>query len=74
MIYRSVEYALENGLAEIHYGPVLNETKKRMMEKCIPTQLYLYSSIPGMARLLAPLLKKTRMQNNKMMEYSHIQD
>ena len=74
MIYRSIEYALEKGLAEIHYGPVLNETKKRMMEKCIPTQLYLYSSLPGMVRLLAPLLKKTRMQNNKMMEYSHIQD
>jgi len=72
MIYRSVEYALENGLSEIHYGPVLNETKKRMMETFIPTQLYLYSNIPGMVKVLTPLLKMTRLQNKKMMEYTHI--
>mgnify|MGYP000450401136 CR=1 FL=1 len=72
MIYRSVEYALEKGLSEIHYGPVLNETKKRMMETFIPTQLYFYSSIRGMEKLLSPLLKRSRLQNTKMMEYSHI--
>lgn len=74
MIYRSVEYAIEHGLSKIHYGPVLNETKKRMMGKFIPTQLYLYSSVPGMVKLASPLLKKTRLLNKKMMEYSQMRN
>ena len=72
MIYRSAEYGINEGIREIHYGPVLNETKKRMMGKFIPTRLYLYTSIPVVAKIAGPVLKRTRLQNNKMAKFSNI--
>jgi len=73
MIYSTVEYGVEQGISSIHYGPVLNETKKRMMEQFIPTQLYIYSFIPGVVKTLSPFLKRSRLQNTKLLEYSGIQ-
>lgn len=73
MIYSTVEYGIEQGISSIHYGPVLNETKKRMMEQFIPTQLYVYSYIPGAVKIVSPFLKKSGLQNTKLLEYSGIQ-
>jgi hypothetical protein len=72
MIYRTVEYGLENKIDTIHYGPVLNETKKRMMETFIPTQLYLFSNIPGMVKILSPVLKRSRLQQKELLKFSSI--
>jgi len=72
MIYSTVEYGVEQGISSIHYGPVLNETKKRMMEQFIPTQLYIYSFIPGVVKTLSPFLKRSRLQNTKLLKYSGI--
>ena len=72
MIYRTVEYSTNEGIQEIHYGPVLNETKKRMMGRFIPTRLYLCTSISLLARIAGPLLKHTRLQSHKMSEFANI--
>lgn len=73
MIYRVVEYAIENRLQSIYFGPVLNETKRRMMNQFIPTCLYTYSKYPGMLKVFAPLLKKARMSNKQIRSYAGIQ-
>lgn len=70
MIYRTVEYGIEQQLDTVYYGPVLNETKRRMMDTFVPTQLYLYSSIPGMQKMLYPFLKSSRLQQERLLEFS----
>lgn len=72
MIIRVVGFAIEHGIQTVYFGPVLNETKRRMMNRFIPTQLYISSSQTWLLRLFMPILKLSRMQSKKLLEFSGI--
>jgi hypothetical protein len=72
MIVRVVGFALEHGIQTVYFGPVLNETKRRMMARFIPTQVYLSSKLPWLLRLFIPILNKSRMQSKDVLEFSGI--
>lgn len=72
MIYRVVEYAIENKIQTVYFGPTLNETKKRMMNRFIQTQLYVSSNMPLVLKLFTPVLKRSRLHARELLEFSGI--
>ena len=72
MIYRVVEYAIENKIQTVYFGPTLNETKKRMMNRFIPTRLYFSSKVPLLPKIFAPILRKSRLGTSEMLEFCGI--
>ena len=72
MIYSVVEYAVENEILTVYFGPTLNETKKRMMNNFFPTQLYISSKMPLLLKLFVPLLRRSRLNARELMEFSGI--
>jgi hypothetical protein len=72
MIYSVVEYAIENKIQTIYFGPTLNETKKRMMNKFVPTKLFVSSRVPLFLKLFIPVLKRSRLNSGELLEFSDI--
>jgi len=72
MIFRVVGFAIEHGIQTVYFGPVLNETKRRMMTRFVPTQLYLSSKLPWLLRFFMPILKRSQMHSQKLLEFSGI--
>lgn len=72
MIYRVVEYSIENNIHTIYFGPVLNETKKRMMNSFIQTKLYVSSNFPFFLKLFGPLLRRSRLNAKDLLKFSGI--
>ena len=72
MIYRVVEYAIGNEIQTVYFGPVLNETKKRMMNRFIQTQLYISSNMPLLLKLFTPVLGRSRLHARELLEFSGI--
>lgn len=72
MIYKVVEYAIENKIQTIYFGPTLNETKKRMMNRFIETQLFFSSNKPLLLKLFTPVLRRSRLHARELMEFSGI--
>lgn len=73
MIYNVVEYGIEHQLNRIYFGPVLNETKRRMMNEFVTTKLYVYSRFPGMLKLMAPFLLRSRMTSRQVRSFASVQ-
>ncbi len=63
------EFAIENGLLSIDYGAVLNTTKQRMVNKIIPMSYFIYSRYPLIQKFLNWMLRKTKIQRGKQMNY-----
>lgn len=72
MIYRVVEYAIENKIQTVYFGPTLNETKKRMMNSFIQTKLYITSKLPFLLKLFAPVLRRSRLNTRDLLKFSGI--
>ena len=72
MIYRVVEFAIENEIQTVYFGPTLNETKKRMMNRFIQTQLFFSSNMPLLLKLFAPVLRRSRLNSRDLLEFSGI--
>jgi hypothetical protein len=72
MIYRVVAYAIENKIQTVYFGPTLNETKKRMMNRFLPTQLYISSNMPIFLKLFVPILRRSRLNARDLLEFSGI--
>jgi len=72
MIYRVVEFAIENEIQTVYFGPTLNETKKRMMNRFIQTQLFFSSNMPLLLKLFAPVLRRSRLNSKDLLEFSGI--
>jgi hypothetical protein len=72
MIYSVVAYAIENKIQTVYFGPTLNETKKRMMNRFLPTQLYISSNMPLFLKLFVPILRRSRLNARELMEFSGI--
>ena len=72
MIYKVVEYAIENNIHKVCFGPTLNETKKRMMNRFIQTQLYISSNFPLLLKMFVPVLRRSRLNSKDLLEFSGI--
>lgn len=72
MIYRVVEYSIENKIQTVYFGPVLNETKKRMMNSFIQTKLYVSSNLPFILKMFAPVLRMSRLNAKGLLKFSGI--
>lgn len=72
MIYSVVAYAIERKIHIVYFGPTLNETKKRMMNRFIPTKLYVSSKVPLLLKLFIPVLKRSRLNARELLEFSGI--
>lgn len=72
MIYDVVAYAIENKIQMVYFGPTLNETKKRMMNRFIPTRLYISSNMPLLLKLFVPILRKSRLNAGELLKFSGI--
>jgi|GEM_PF-1396783 len=72
MIFKVIEYAMENNIEKVYFGPVLNETKRRMMNEFITTRLFAYSKYPFIIKAFAPIIKSSRMMNKQMLRFSNI--
>jgi len=69
MILKVVEYAAESGIDKVHFGPVLNETKKRMMHEFLPNRIYFISSNWLLKRFFPIVLKNSRMMNRELRQF-----
>ena len=72
MIYSVVAYAIERKIQTVYFGPTLNETKKRMMNRFLPTKLYVSSKVPLLLKLFTPVLRKSRLNARELLEFSEI--
>ncbi|MBX7258756.1 MAG: GNAT family N-acetyltransferase, partial [Candidatus Hydrogenedentes bacterium] len=70
VIVRTAAYALERGLAYVHFGPVMNETKRRMMNDTRPCALYFYSRYSLVRLLFPPIFRRTKMQSPALLAFS----
>lgn len=70
LILEIVRYALANGLKTIHFGPVLNETKRRMMTHTDRAALYFYSNNAIIRAVIPRIFPYTRMQSEGLLTYS----
>ena len=69
MIAKVVEYAEENKIRRIFFGPVLNETKRRMMHGFLPTTIHFMSNNPVMRSVFPFVLKRSRMMNPDVLQF-----
>ena len=72
MIYRVVEYSIEHKIQTVYFGPTLNETKKRMMNRFIQTQIYISSNKPLLLKLFVPVLRRSRLNASDLLKFSGI--
>jgi len=70
MIMKVVAYADERKIKRIYFGPVLNETKSRMMHEFLSTRIHFSSSNPILKAVFPPILKNSRMANKSVMRFS----
>jgi len=69
MILQVVDYASQSGIEKIFFGPVLNETKRRMMHEFLPNRIF-FTSNNGLLRRLFPIvLKNSRMMNKELKQF-----
>lgn len=70
MILKVVEYAALSGIEKVYFGPVLNETKRRMMHEFLPNNLYFNSNNELLRTIFPTVLKNSRMMNKDVMRFA----
>jgi hypothetical protein len=66
----AADYAIKQGLEIVHFGPIMNETKNRLMNKAFDTNVYLYCNNPLLKITLPYLYSRSRMQSKEFLEFS----
>ncbi|MCP4644872.1 MAG: GNAT family N-acetyltransferase [bacterium] len=69
LIIATVDYGIRHGLDKIHFGPVLNETKRRMMNACGETSFYFHSRTPIIRLFFPRLFPFTNMQCKELLAF-----
>lgn len=69
LIVEAAGYAYGRGLRRIHFGPIMNETKRRMMNGAAACRIYFHSRF-GLVRLLfPPIFRRTKMQAPSLLAF-----
>jgi hypothetical protein len=74
MIYKVVEYAIERRIRNVWFGPVLNETKKRMMNRFNTTRLFIFSKYPLIQKTFSALISRSRMTDKDLLAFAGISE
>lgn len=69
VILETVRYALANGQRAVHFGPVFNETKRRMMTHRSRSTLYFYSNNRVIRAVIPRIFPYTRMQTRELLAF-----
>lgn len=69
LFVKMTEFAIENGLDLIDVGVVLNDTKKKMVNKTVDMSYYLFSKIKFVKWLFETILKISKVQGKRQMQY-----
>jgi hypothetical protein len=72
IIVSSVEYALQNNLQRIDYGPVTNETKAKMMTGFIPCENRTYARYRSVAATLPLVVKRSKLAPELMAPWCNL--
>lgn len=70
LILDTVRYALAGGLRTVHFGPIFNETKRRMMTHAEPASLFFSSNNPVIRTVIPRIFPYTRMQNRHLLAFA----
>ncbi len=69
VILAAVEYALEHQLECVHFGPILNETKRRMMNQTASCAIYFHSQYAWLRFLIPIAFRCSKMQSPKLLMF-----
>lgn len=69
LFVKMVEYAIENHLDTIDWGPVANLTKQKMVTRTKNLTYYLYSKYGLLQKALSIFLKTTKLQGKEQMQF-----
>lgn len=69
LIIRAVAHGIERRLGTVHFGPVLNETKRRMMNATEPAALFFSSNNPALRAAIPAFFPFTKMQSKKLLAF-----
>lgn len=72
IIVSSVEYALEHNLQRIDYGPVINETKAKMMTGFIPCENRTYARYRPIAAALPLMLRQSKVSPESLKPWCNL--
>jgi hypothetical protein len=72
IIVSSVEYGIANELARIDYGPVLNETKTKMMTGFIPCENRTYARFKPIASALPLVIRNSKISADSMERWMNL--
>ncbi len=70
LMIEAAGYAIKEGLEVVHFGPIMNETKRRMMNITLKTNIYFYSNNPFNRLFLPFLYSRSSMQNEKLLAFA----
>lgn len=70
IIVRSAEHAIREGLEAVYFGPIMNETKRRMMNMTEKTEIFFSSNNPLVRSVLPVLYSRSSMQSAKLLAFS----
>jgi hypothetical protein len=70
LILASIDFAINQQLKKVYFGPIMNETKRRMMQTSDPCATYFHSKNPVMRNIFAMMYSKSQLQNKKLMAFA----
>jgi hypothetical protein len=70
IITAASEHALKEGLEAVHFGPVMNETKRRMMNSSTETAIFFTSRNALVRAVLPGLYRRSSMQSEKLLAFA----
>jgi hypothetical protein len=73
LILKMVEFAIENRLASIDFGAIVNETKQRMVNQVAEMSYFLGSRYRLVQWFFSAFLKVTRIQGREQMKFRSIE-
>ncbi|MBN2307772.1 MAG: GNAT family N-acetyltransferase [Candidatus Hydrogenedentes bacterium] len=72
LIIATVDWALRQGLKAVYFGPILNETKRRMMNRAERSALFFHSDQWWMRAVFPLAFRCSRMQNKALLAFADV--
>ena len=72
LILASADFCLEQGLSMIHYGPVMNATKAKMMSHFVPVEQRFFARFDQAQQLVRWFMAKTKLAATDVASYANL--
>jgi len=70
LIIKATGHAIKQGLKKVYFGPIMNETKRRMMRESEPCFTYFYSRNPFIRMVFSFMYSYSNLQTKKLLAFS----